>query len=199
MRVISGKFKGRILKMPRGTKIRPTSQKVKEALFSILGTKIHGASFLELFAGSGSIGIEAKSRGAKSVFLVENNRSCVKTIQKNLEQLEISYDNGLKSQKTRKRVDLTLLPVDVEKALKMFCQNGEKFDFVFLDPPYFQDKLKNSLIKICHYDILNPRSYVVAEHHKSENFPHLLLTLRLMFSRRYGDAALTFYQKEGMR
>lgn len=199
MRVISGKFKGRILKVPRGLRIRPTSQKVKEALFDILGKQINNASFLELFAGSGSIGIEAKSRGAGSIFLVESKRSCIEAIRKNLVQLNILYNYGLKPQNSKKQADVTLLPIDVERALQTLSQKGVKFDFVFLDPPYFQDKLKNSLIKICHYDIVSVRSYVIAEHHKDEILPHLLLTLRLMFTRRYGDAALSFYQKEGKR
>ncbi|MCQ9208245.1 MAG: 16S rRNA (guanine(966)-N(2))-methyltransferase RsmD [Omnitrophica bacterium] len=182
MRVIAGKFKGRILKMPKGAKIRPSSQKIKAALFNILGEQIHGASFLELFAGSGNIGIEALSHGAVKVTFVERNRLCIKAIQSNLKRL------GLEAE---------ILSFDVERAIHLLKQKGEKFDFVFLDPPYYEDKLKNCLIKLGRYDILRPHSYVIAEHNKREVLPEQLPRLKLMFTKRYGDAALSFYRKEG--
>ena len=179
MRVIAGKFKGYILKMPKGVKIRPTKDMVKEALFSILGKKVYGASFLELFAGSGSIGIEAKSRGAGVVTFVENNCLCIRAIKANLKRMGITA---------------ALLPLDVERAVKVLDQKRQKFDFIFLDPPYYQDKLKNCLIKICRYDILKTCSLVIAEHSKREILPHLLPKLKAMFTKRYGEAVLTFYQ-----
>jgi len=197
MRVIAGKFKGRILKMPRGIKMRPTSQKVKEALFCILGKELCGASFLELFAGSGNIGIEAESRGAQKVFFVENNRMCVKTIESNLTRLRIPYNYGLRPQKVKKEASVTLIPLDAERAVKMLYRRREKFDFVFLDPPYYQTQLRNSLIKICLYDILKLHSCVIAEHHKKQILPQQILGLRLMFTKSYGDTALSFYQRGG--
>ena len=184
-------------KAGRGIKIRPTSQKVKEALFSILGKELCGASFLELFAGSGNIGIEAGSRGAQKVFFVENNRMCVKTIEDNLARLRIPYNYGLRPQKIKKEALVTLMPLDAERALKMLYRRREKFDFVFLDPPYYQAQLRNTLIKTCLYDILKPHSYVIAEHHKKQILPQQILKLRLMFTKSYGDTVLSFYQKEG--
>lgn len=192
MRIIAGIYKGRILNSPRGAKIRLTSQKVKQALFSILGEGISGASFLELFAGSGSVGIEAKSRGAKQVYLVENNRACIRAIEENLSKLKIQEGQ------------IRLLSVDVERAIKLLERKKQRFDFVFLDPPYYEDqprpytegrgKLKNSLINLSRYDILNAQSVVIAEHAKSDVLPHLLVRLRLMFSKQYGDTTLSFYQ-----
>ena len=187
--------------MPRGIKIRPTSQKVKEALFCILGKELCGASFLELFAGSGNIGIEARSRGAERVFFVESNRFCIKTIKANLARLRIPYNYGLRPQKVKKEASVTLIPLDAERAVKMRYRRREKFDFVFLDPPYYQTQPrkspKNSLIKLCLYDILKPHSYVIAEHHKKQILPQQILRLRLMFTKSYGDTALSFYQREG--
>ena len=184
--------------MPKGIKMRPTSQKVKEALFCILGKELCRASFLELFAGSGNIGIEARSRGAEEVFFVENNRMCIKTIEGNLARLRIPYNYGLRPQKVKKEASVTLIPLDAERAVKMLYLRCEKFDFVFLDPPYYyQNKLKNCLIKICLYDILKPHSYVIAEHHKKQILPQQILRLRLMFTKSYGDTALSFYQRGG--
>lgn len=185
MRIISGKFKGHILKVPKGVKIRPTSEKVKKALFDILGAAISGASFLELFAGTGSVGLEAKSRGASKVLFVENNRRCVKTIRENLAKLKLLRDP-----------DVVLLAVDVGEGLEMLARQAERFDFIFLDPPYAQEHLKKSLIIITQYDILNPRSYVIAEHGKEQILPQRLAKLKLMFTKRYGDTSLSFYQNK---
>ena len=182
MRVISGEFKGRVLKMPKGVKIRPTSQKVKEALFSILGSQICEASFLDLFAGSGSVGIEAISRGAERVFFVENNRLCIKTIEQNLNALGLECSPA------------TLLPFTAERAIGALARKKQRFDFVFLDPPYYEEKLKNCLIKISAYDILNPRSWVIAEHNQAQVLPQQLSGLRVMFTKTYGDTALSFYR-----
>ena len=184
MRVIAGKFKGHILKMPKALRIRPTKDMVREALFSILGKRVCTASFLELFAGSGSVGIEAKSRGAKTVTFVENNRLCIRALAANLRRLGISA---------------TVLALDAEKAIEAFGRKKQRFDLVFLDPPYYQDKLKNCLIKICRYDILNARSLVIAEHSKGEVLPELLPRLKVVFTKRYGEGVLTFYQVRAKR
>jgi len=183
--------------MPRGIKMRPTSQKVKEALFCILGKELCGASFLELFAGSGNIGIEAKSRAAQKVFFVENNRMCIRAIEDNLARLRIPYNYGLRPRKIKKEASVTLMPLDAERALRALYRRREKFDFVFLDPPYYQAQLRNTLIKTCLYDILKPHSYVIAEHHKKQILPQQITGLRLMFTKSYGDTVLSFYQREG--
>lgn len=163
-------------------KIRPTSQKVKEALFSILGSQIYKVSFLELFAGSGSVGIEAISRGAGQVFFVENNRLCIKAIEENLRSLGLTHSS------------VTLLPFAAERAIKALARKRQRLDFVFLDPPYYEDKLKKSLIKLSFYDILNPRSRVIAEHNRKQVLPQQLSGLKLMFTKTYGDTALSFYK-----
>lgn len=196
MRVIAGRFGGRRLSIPRGAGIRPTAQKVKEALFSILGEKIDGASFLELFAGGGNVGIEAISRGAAKVVFVENNRACLKTIGANLDKLGISYNYGLKPLREKPGIQVSILALDAQGALRQLEQNDQKFDLVFLDPPYYQNCLKNALIKISHYDILRPRAFVISEHSKRQGPAHHPLTLKLILSKDYGDTALSFYQKE---
>ena len=121
MRINSGKYKGRIIKMPKG--IRPTQDKVRKALFDILGD-IKGLSFLDLFAGSGAIGFEAISRGITDLAIVEDNWDCLPIIKKNIESL------GLKN--------CTFCPTQAEKAIKDFHKHKRRFDIIFLDPPYYR-------------------------------------------------------------
>ncbi len=125
MRIISGKYKGRIIRMPRG--IRSTQNKARKALFDILGD-IQGLSFLELFAGSGAVGLEALSGGVASLTLVENNRDCLVTLKKNIESLKPEFCN--------------LLPLEAEKAISAFAKDKRRFDIIFLDPPYYGDLVK---------------------------------------------------------
>ncbi len=128
MRIITGKYKGRTIKMPKG--IRPTSNKVRKALFDILGD-IKGLSFLELFAGSGAVGIEALSQGAKEAVFVEKNKICLNRIKENLSVM------GLRPGR--------VMGLDVFKAIKQLHQEGKKFDIIFLDPPYFRGLAKKNL------------------------------------------------------
>lgn len=196
MRVIAGQFKSRVLKMPKVKTTRPTSQMVKKALFDTLGVKVSGSLFLELFAGGGGIGIEALSRGAGAVVLVDNNRSCIKTITENLKALNVEFNYRLELTQSNKDTSVTVLAMPVDKVIPLLVRKLQKFDLVFLDPPYHEDKLKNSLIKIDQYDILNPQCWVIAEHYKKQELPQQLKTLRLMFTKQYGDAALSFFQRQ---
>lgn len=191
MRVIAGKYKGLLLTLPKGTEIRPTAQKVKEALFNILGGAIEGGSFLELFAGSGAVGIEALSRGAGAVVFAEKDRDCLKAIDKNLRQLGVPFNYGL----GKEHLPVLILPFEAERAVELLHREKARFDLVFLDPPYYQDELKNCLLKICRYDILKPSALVIAEHRKTEILPEQFPLLTLMVAKRYGDTVLSFYKK----
>ena len=127
MRIISGKYKGRLIKMPKG--IRPTQNKVRKALFDILGD-IKGLSFLELFAGSGAVGIEALSKGAKEVVFVEEDRRCVEQIKENLKLI------GLLS--------YPVMALDIAKALKNLAEKKKNFDIVFLYRTFCYNALFNA-------------------------------------------------------
>ena len=185
MRIISGRGKGRILKSPSVKKIRLTSDRVKEALFNILGERIVEAYFLELFAGSGSVGIEALSRGAKAVVFVDSNNQCIRTIKENLEHL--GFGTCTKA--------VTLLRLDAFKAITFLHKQRQKFNIIFLDPPYYRGWVKKSLINLARYDILKRNGVIVAEHSRRDSLPQNIEGLRLIQQRRYSDTILSFYKK----
>ncbi|MCX5697341.1 MAG: 16S rRNA (guanine(966)-N(2))-methyltransferase RsmD [Candidatus Omnitrophica bacterium] len=184
MRIISGKYKGRTVQMPSG--IRPTQQRVRKALFDILGD-MQGLSFLELFAGSAAVGFEAKSYGAKEVFLVENNSLCLETIRKNISSLG---DSGYQ-----------VIGLDAGAAIKKLNREGKLFDIIFVDAPYHKGKIgeeslsKRTLQIISAYDILAELGFVVIQHFKKDILPDALGDLHLFRQSQYGDTSLSFYRK----
>lgn len=194
MRVISGKNKGRKIKMPKG--IRPTSNKVRKAIFDILGD-IEGLSFLELFAGSGAVGLEALSYGAKKAVFVERDRDCMQIIRANLS--------------AEPRSNYNLYEEDVFKAIKELCARGLKFDLVFLDPPYYKKQLhsaskettvakslaKKTLKMLLAYDILTPLAFIIVQHYKRDTVPQELGKLSLFKRSVYADTVLSFYKIKG--
>jgi 16S rRNA (guanine(966)-N(2))-methyltransferase RsmD len=179
VRVIGGEIRGRRLKVPKGAKIRPTSDKVKESLFNILAPWISGATFLDLFAGTGGVGIEAVSRGASKVTLVE----------KEPEHLRILYENVKKcGMEGRVRV----LPGDV---LDLLRKNAvPPSDIVFADPPYDFPLEKELLLLLSKNDSF--REFIIYEHPSKKGVPLEVGTLQLTRSYRYGDTRLSFYERK---
>ena len=177
MRITGGTSKGRNLKVPAGSKVRPTSDKVKQALFNILGEKVNKSSFLDLFAGAGGIGIEALSRGAERVVFVDDARDSLHVIKKNLELIGFS-----------KRTEI--VGAKAEKYLKKV---SEQFDIVFLDPPYTLEQ-EPVLNLIAESGILNPGAIVIAEHFKKQPSPKQAGELILSREAVYGDTVLAFYK-----
>ena len=177
MRIISGKYKGRIVNMPKG--IRPTQGKVRKALFDILGD-LEGLSFLELFAGSGAIGFEAVSRGAAELTMVESNRNALRQINKNIEDL--------KPQSCR------LYPKESAETIEKFHRDKNKFDVIFLDPPYHGGIAKKTLQILGAYDILAPNGFIIIQHFKKDILPDEAGDLKLFRQSKYGDTVLSFYK-----
>lgn len=183
MRITSGSFKSRLIKAPRG--IRPTLDSVRKAIFDILGEHIAGANVLDLYAGSGALGIEALSRGASSCVFVDNNRSSIKAIKNNLDALGLScYE------------DIVIVACDVFKAIRVFSKSENRFDLIFLDPPYHRSLTKKSLFLLGNYDILTKSGVVIAEHSKHDEVQNSVGKLKLFRSVRYGDTQISFYRKE---
>lgn len=179
MRIIAGEFKGRRLAAVKG-RIRPTSDKVREAIFNILGPAVAGARVLDLFAGTGALTLEALSRGAREAVIVEDQGAALSVLRQNLEVL------GL-----RERV--RVLPLPVMAALKKLAAQGERFSLIFLDPPYGRGLARNTLEALEGSVMLRPAARIVAEHSHREILPERLGNLVLSQVRRYGDTQVTFY------
>ena len=176
MRVTGGTGRGRRLKAPAGSGVRPTSDKVKQALFNILGQKAAGAVFLDLYAGAGGIGIEALSRGAERVVFVDASRESVKTIKQNIEQTGFG-DRA------------AVIQSDVETFLR---RPSGPYDIVFLDPPYAVD-MAPLLVRAAGAGILKRDAVVIAEHFKKQPSPERAGSLTLLREAKYGDTVLAFY------
>lgn len=155
MRIISGTNKGMKLYAPEGDKVRPTSDKIKEAIFNIIGPIDDEASVLELFAGSGSIGIEFLARGAKHCTFVDASHKSLNYVKRNLDLCNF---------KSRAKIMLS----DYGKAISNLSNNNEKFDYIFADPPYALNLSANIFDKVFEYGILKPRGMLIIETDKSE-------------------------------
>ncbi|MFH0764575.1 MAG: 16S rRNA (guanine(966)-N(2))-methyltransferase RsmD [Candidatus Omnitrophota bacterium] len=182
MRIIGGVYRSRLIQMPKDAEVRPTQDRVREAIFNILGD-LNGKLVLDLFAGSGAFGLEALSRGAAHAAFVENNSRCLKAIEENVESLNIPAS---KYDIVRGSV-LTVLP-RLEK-------EGRRYDIIFLDPPYHKDMAKNCLINIDYYDILAKFGLAIAEHFKKDSLETSLETMEMFTERIYGDTLVTIYRK----
>jgi len=180
MRVIAGEAKGRRLRSPRGTETRPTSDKVKEALFSILGNRVVDARFLDLFAGTGAIGIEALSRGAARVDFVESDRAMADLLERNLAVC------GFQARGEIHRTD----------AFKFLKQGHGPYNLIFADPPYHAWHLKKLLPSIERGAMISPGGLLIVEHYRRTALPDPVGTLRVVRSYEYGDTVLTLYHGE---
>jgi len=186
MRVIAGAQKGRRLLPPKGQGLRPTSGRVKEALFSILHDKTTDARFLDLFAGTGAIGIEALSRGAQSVMFVEANPSSLKVLQANLGHCGLT-------------ASATILSCTAEVFLRQPHAADEPFDIVFADPPYHEDAVARLLPALDRSNILASDCIVILEHFNKVPVPASVGRLVLKRQYRYGDTNLSVYNVQGER
>lgn len=178
IRIIAGSAKGKRLKTLNGFSVRITSDKVRGAIFNILGDAILGASVLDLFSGSGALGIEALSRGAKECVFIDNDIRCVNIIR----------DNLVKCGFTGK-----VIRGDVYEVIKRL--NKEGFDIVLADPPYGLDLARNLLLELNKYGILKKFSFVILEHSKRDRIEEPLGWQRIQ-RKRYGDTVISVYKYE---
>ena len=182
MKVIGGTARGRKLKVPKGLTVRPTAARVKESLFNILPHDFSGLRVLDLYAGSGNVSIEALSRGAVEAVLVDESARSAAVIRENLTRLELLQ-----------RAQVWIVPV--ARALRKLDRAGEKFDLIFLDPPYERGLVKTTLEAIGQGVLLNPAAIVVVEHSGREAVKPGYGSLILNDQRRYGDTLLSFFDR----
>ncbi len=187
MRISAGSAKGRRIGykkvfLARGEEdeLRPTASKVREALFDIIRSRLPGAVFLDLYAGTGGVGIEALSRGASRVVFVESSRSRVKMIERLLSQFKFSERSAV----------LNLKAYDF---IRRTTKEGKRYDIVFLDPPYHSGELMEILPLIAGGNILEDGGIVIAEHFFKTKLPDTLNGLKLKKSYKYGDTVLSVY------
>lgn len=160
MRVIAGKARRLNLKTIPGQETRPTTDRIKETLFNIINNEIPGSVFLDLFSGSGGIGIEALSRGAKTCYFIENNSMAVNYIKENLEF-------------TRLKSDAVIMKKDVLPGIKELGTSGMIFDFVFMDPPYKKGFEKDVLKELLINKIINKETLIIIEADRNDDFEYI--------------------------
>lgn len=176
MRVITGTARGVPLKAPRGMDTRPTMDQVKEGIFSAIQFEVEGRTALDLFAGSGQLGIEALSRGARSAVFVDESRAAVQLVRTNLAHCRLQGDV-------------------VQGEALGYLRTCGKFDLIFLDPPYDTGLLDKALANVVQFDILAEGGIIVCESRREKELPQLPQPYYLLTERSYGKIKLTLYGK----
>lgn len=184
MRVIAGKYKGRRLYAPTSAGVRPALDKVKGAIFNILAGCVEGGVALDLFAGTGSIGIEALSRGALRCTFVESDRTVLKALKRNLESCQAGADSEI-------------FPIPVHKALSLLKKRGERYDLIFVDPPYDRSWIEKTLPLLGGGDWSQEGSTMVVEHSPREVVSDRYGCWMLMDQRAYGQTRISFFEQKG--
>lgn len=182
MRIISGQNRGQRIQTLKGTQLRPTSDQTRETLFDVLGPSVRGSKFLDAYAGSGAVGLEALSRGANEVVFVEHHRPAIDLIRKNLAALKME-------------TGFYLMNAKVLTAIERLNDEGEAFDFIFLDPPYSEaNEYHHTLRQLGRSRLVGSRSLVIAEHSRHYFLEEKYNRLERSRSIRHGDTQLTFYR-----
>jgi 16S rRNA (guanine966-N2)-methyltransferase len=182
MRVIAGKFRSRRLKGPGVLKLRPTSDRLRETLFNILGAAVEDSLFIDLYAGTGAIGIEAISRGAREVILVESHAKTARLIRENLSSLTMTTGAEL--------MEMATIP-----ALEKLTKRRIMADFIFLDPPYNDGRQHLDVLEFLDSShLIAPQGFVIVEHQKKMDLPERLDRIERTRLVEQGDASLSFYR-----
>ena len=181
MRVITGSARGRRLGELKGMETRPTTDKVKESIFNFIQFDVTSARVLDLFAGTGQLGIEALPRGAKSAFFVDKRADAVKLVRENLALCHLEENAQV---------------ICGDSLAALGTQSG-RFDIIFLDPPYESGLLEQAMEKIAQFDILSPHGIIIAESPQNQVLPELPAPYSLYREYRYGKIKVSIYHREG--
>jgi len=179
MRIISGEFKSRKIQFPKTKLTRPITDRAKETVFNILGGLVIGKQVLDLYSGSGSLGLESLSRGSLRATFVDHASAATSVIEKNIESL------GLEGKSE-------ILKGDVLKVIEKLARANRKFSLVFVDPPYNQGLVKKTLNALDQFDILTPFAQIVVGHSRQEDLPPSFKTLNVVRKKEIGQSCLSF-------
>lgn len=182
MRIISGKFGSRPIQAVEGIQTRPTTDKVKEAIFSRIGPYFEGGKMLDLYAGSGAMSLEAISRGMSHSVMVDKDIKAIRTIDMNIKSLDVKNQ-------------CTVLKMDAFAVLRNLASQKEQFDLVFLDPPYAQQRIEEILTFLCVNDMLQGSANVIAETAKEDALPEQIDALVKVKEAIYGMSKITYYKR----
>lgn len=183
LRIIGGQFRGKKIKHPETEAVRPTKDRIREAVFNMIAGYVPGAKVLDLFAGSGAFGLESLSRGAERAVFVEQDSLCSSVLEGNIESLRVGDKTSI-------------IREDTFKAIELLDKDKEGFDLVFSDPPYNMGMAKKTLIMINHYDILNPSGLLIIEHHEAESIPDSSGDVSLFKQKTYKDISISVFRKK---
>ena len=181
MRIVGGKARGLKIKTIESDSTRPTKDMVREALFSIIAQDVPDSIFLDLFAGSGAVGIEALSRGAEYCYFADNNKECTKIITENLK-------------KARFEQQATIYTLDYEKVINKIAE--VKFDIIFLDPPYNIGLGLKAIKLISSFDLLKTNGIIIYETDGVEDIPEVIENYMKFKEKKYGRNVLNFYKRK---
>ncbi len=183
MRIIGGDLRSRLIKGPPSSLARPTRDRVREAVFNMVGGQCRGARVLDLFAGTGAYGLESLSRGAESCVFVEKDPVCSGIIEVNISALGVSERSKLEKS-------------SAEKYLSSLAGKHVKYDMIFMDPPYGFYAVKNILIMVERYDILSASGMLIAEHGARESAPGSEGAISIYKQKSYGITSVSIYIKK---
>jgi 16S rRNA (guanine(966)-N(2))-methyltransferase RsmD len=183
MRIIGGEFRGRKIKQPESADIRPTKDRIREAVFNMIAVSVPGAKILDLFSGSGAYGLEALSRGARKAVFVEKGKEGSEVIKENIRVLGVENK-------------AEVVMADAFGFLEGIQGREEAFDLVFADPPFGKNLAKKTLIKVNHYDILNHSGTLIIEHHEDELLPRSEGDFSVLKEKTYGNIIISIYLKK---
>lgn len=184
MRIIAGKARGRKILSPATYETRPTLDRVKEAMFSMIQGYIPEATVVDVFAGTGSLGLEAASRGAKECYLFDKSEVTFPLLKENVENLKFTdFCHPLK--------------IDAYAGLKMLAKKGERFNLVFIDPPYCKEMIPEAIKTIKENDMLNEDGIIVTKIDSIEEIYEGYEDIKLTRSKKYGNTTVCFYKIQG--
>lgn len=183
MRIITGIARGRKLASPEGENTRPTSDRVKESLFNIIQVQVPGAKILDLYAGTGNLGLEALSRGAQHCTFIEKDKTAYRVLRQNIEGIKFHEMSESFNQ-------------EASTALKILSKRGLKFDIIFLDPPYGRGMVESSITSISSLGLGEEECLIISESDLGDNIPEKIGDYTRNRTEKYGRTVISFWNKE---